>query len=83
MSDVSLRELSDKATPGIWFVQEADGGWGSAPCLKSDQQEPWDDIHSTECYYPSAMALPDMEFIAALVSAYRSGKLVEAASPQT
>lgn len=74
----TLKELSDKATPGEWHLDyfeahDEDGGPSETMCEGIC-------IHTPEHEAESLISCREQEaaFIVALVNAYRSGRLIEA-----
>lgn len=78
----TLKELSDAATPGAWYTVDTpwgDGSWVVAGNPDPHAGTPVCDFtlvtEDRENDQPSAQ--DDAAFVAALVTAYRSGKLKE------
>lgn len=86
----ALKDLSDAATPGIWYT--VDPPWGNAEWIVAGNPDPYAGtmVCDCECLNDSRPEdgpgpADDAAFIAALVTAYRSGRLqeVEPAKPAT
>lgn len=78
----TLRELSDAATPGLWYT--VDTPWGDGTWIVAGNPDPHAGTMVCDCQDMNesrqdggADAADDAAFIAALVTAYRSGKLKE------
>lgn len=78
----TLKELSDCATPGAWYT--VDTPWGDGTWIVAGNPDPHAGTMVCDCQDMNESrpedgpdAADDAAFIAALVTAYRSGKLKE------
>lgn len=71
-----LKALSAASTPGFWLFEHGAHGDHSIRSNEPRDKE-WPYVHYDASYYPSGMTVEDSKFIAALVTAFRSGRLVE------
>lgn len=77
-----LKELNDAATPGLWYT--VDTPWGDGTWIVAGSPDPHRATMVCDCQDVNESrqdgepdAADDAAFIAALVTAYRSGKLKE------
>jgi hypothetical protein len=78
----ALKDLSDAATPGLWYT--VDTPWGDGTWIVAGNPDPHAGTMVCDCQdmnesrpEDSPTAQDDAAFIAALVSAYRAGRLKE------